>query len=333
VTPKPVDIANLEEPIQFYNGEVILRFDRENWHWYNVTRGAPVRVNGVTGVCGIVDKSMYLVPWACKMMMLKLLHTIPSANDRISPISWEEFNSIVNEAKTAHKDKLDEAGDIGGAAHKWIEDTVRNAITFNDGVVEKMNDMAPVDERSVSCGNAAFDWMQKHNARFICTERVVYSRKYNYAGTTDGLALVDSCDNPACCSRLFIDELSVVDWKSSNALRLDYLFQTAAYMKALLEEHPEWKIKSRWILRLGKEDGKFEAWYETNIEQDFDAYLACLNLKTIHREIELRMSEQKKLKTFKKRAAAKEVKEKIKFENKAAKAAEKARKKQIALGI
>lgn len=329
----PVDIANLEPPIKFYNGEVSLRFDRENWHWYNVTSGTPVRVSGVTGVCGIVDKSMYLVPWACKMMYVKILKTFPAANDRNLSLPWDEFDSIICEAKGAHKERLDEAGDIGGAAHKWIEDTVRNAITFNDGVVEKMNDTAPVDERSVSCGNAAFDWMQKHNARFICTERVVYSREYNYAGTTDGLALVDSCSDPTCCRRLFLDELSLVDWKSSNQLRLDYLFQTAAYMHAIMEEFPDQEIKSRWILRLGKEDGKFEAWYETDIQSDFDAYLACLALQRIHRAIELRMSEQKKLKTFKKRAAAKEVKEKIKFENKAAKAAEKARKKQLALGI
>jgi hypothetical protein len=125
--------------------------------------------------------------------------------------------------------------------------------------------------------------------------------------------MVDACENPACCGRLFLDELDLIDWKSSNALRIDYLYQTAAYQNAIVEDTGE-DIKARWILRLGKEDGKFEAWYETNFEQDFSGYVACLTLQRVHRAVEQRMSEQKKLKTFNKRKAVKEVKDKIKFE-------------------
>jgi hypothetical protein len=144
----------------------------------------------------------------------------------------------------------------------------------------------------------------------------VYSRKYNYAGTCDGLALVDSCDNPLCCPRLFLDELSLIDWKTSNDLRLEYLFQTAAYQNAIMEDTGE-DIKGRWLLRLGKEEGDFHSWHETNFQQDFQCYLACLDLQRIHRAIEKRMSEQKKLKTFKKRAVAKEEKVRIKFAKRA----------------
>jgi hypothetical protein len=303
----------LEEPLHFYNGSVTLRFDRANWHWYiEHPDGRLERVSGITGVVGIIDKSLYLVPWACKMMYLKMLRLIPTEDNRIKSITLGEFDALLTQSKTAHKDKFEEAGDVGTAAHKWIEATIRNAITFNHGVVDKMNDMAPTDERSISCGMAAFDWMQKHNVRFLCTERVVYSRKHGYAGTTDGLALVDACENPACCGRLFLDELDLVDWKSSNSLRIDYLYQTAAYQNAIIEDTGE-DIKARWILRLDKETGKFEAWYELNFEQDFAGYLACLALQRVHRAVEQRMSDQKKLKTFKKREAVKEVKEKIKF--------------------
>ena len=160
---------------------------------------------------------------------------------------------------------------------------------------------------------AAFDWMQKHNVRWLCTEREVYSRKYGYAGTTDGLALVDSCSNPTCCAHLFLDELSLIDWKSSNALRLEYLFQTAAYQNAIVEETGE-TIDARWILQLDKDTGKFDPWYETDFDQDFEGYLACLSLQPIHRAVEKRMSGQKKLKTFKKREAVKEAKKRIHFE-------------------
>jgi hypothetical protein len=310
---KPKELQ-LEEPIQFYNGEVTLRFDRNNWNWYRVfPDGQLEKQSGVTGVCGIIDKSVYLMPWTAKMMWLKILRTVPRTDDeRVASIPWKEFDAIIQAAKSAHKDILDEAGDVGTAAHKWIEDSVRHAIAFTGGVVEKMNEYAPTDERSVNCGLAAFDWMQKHNVRWVCTERVVYSRKHKYAGTCDGLALVDNCDNPACCSRLFIDELSLIDWKSSNYLQTGYLLQTAAYQSAWMEETGE-NIQARWILRLAKDTGQFEAWYETNFEADFEGYLACLQLSRVYKSIEKRMSDQKKLKTFKKREAAAEAKSKIKF--------------------
>jgi hypothetical protein len=310
---KPRDLQ-LEPPIQLYNGEVTLRFDRAGWSWYLVLPdGSFEKQSGVTGVCGIIDKSLYLMPWACKMMYLKLLRTMPrTAEDRVVSVSWAEFDMIVQAAKSAHKEKLEEAGDVGTAAHKWIEDTVRNAIAFSNGVVEKMNEMAPTDERSVNCGLAAFDWMQKHNVRWKCTERVVYSRHYKYAGTCDGLAIVDSCEDRKCCPVLFLDELSLIDWKSSNQLSANYLYQTAAYQNAIVEE-TDADIKARWILRLGKDDGKFEPWYETNFDQDFAGYLACLNLSKVNKAIEQRLSDQKKLKTFRKREEKAVEKQRIKF--------------------
>lgn len=309
---KPKEIQ-LEEPLHFYNGEVTLRFDRANWNWYLIQPdGTLEKLSGVTGVCGVLDKSLYLMPWATKMMYLKMLRTMPRNDTNVEPISWDAFDTLLQSAKSAHRDILEEAGDVGGAAHKWIEDTVRNAISFNDGVVEKMNDMAPTDERSVNCGMAAFDWMQRHNVRWLQTERVVYSRAYKYAGTMDGLALVDNCDDSLCCRNLFLDELDLIDWKSSNYLSVPYLYQTAAYQNAHQEETGK-TIQARWILRLGKDDGKFEPWYETNFEQDFAGYLACLNLSRVHKTVEKRMADDKKLHTFSKRQAKKEEKSKITF--------------------
>jgi len=312
---KPKEL-NLSSPLSFYNGEVTLQFDEPSWTYYrNLPEGGLEAQAGVTSICGIIDKSLYLIPWACKMMYLKMLRTMPrlaveGTAGTVEPISWEKFDEILQEAKKAHKEKLEDAGDVGSAAHKWIEDTIRNAIALTDGVVEKMNEFAPTDERSITCGMAALDWMQKHNVRWISTERKIYSRKHKYAGTCDGLAVVDSCDNPSCCTRMFLDELSLIDWKTSNQLSVQYLYQTAAYQQAITEETGE-DIKSRWILRLGKEDGKFEPWYETNFDQDFAGYLACLDLYRAHRAVEKRMAEAKKLKTFHKREDA--TKKKIVF--------------------
>ena len=314
---------NLGEPISFYRGAIILRFDKDAHIYYRMNGETPEAVRGVTNISNILDHSMYLMPWAVKMMYLKLLKTVPRvrteesgdaaagleplSEDYTRPIPWAEFDKLLQEAKSAHREHFEDAGDVGHLAHKWIEDSVRWAIAFNDGIVENMNEVAPTDERAINCGLAAHKWMVAHNVRWLQTEKKVYSRQHNYAGTMDGLALVDDCGDPACCPTFFQDQLSLIDWKSSNHLRIEYLYQTAAYQHAEQEEFGK-PIAARWILRLGKEDGKFEAWYETNFEQDFEAFLACLALQRVNKAVEKRMSDAKKLRTFKKREEKKKSK-------------------------
>lgn len=300
-------------PISFYGGTETLRFDKDNWTWYRILPDQTMtKLEGVTGTCHIIDKSFYLMPWACKMMAEKIKRTVPqvgfSEMPKVEDIYWDKFVEIVDAAKTAHSDKLEDASDVGHAAHEWIEASIRNAIAFNQGVVTEMTAMAPIDERAVNCGLAAHEWMKNHNVRFRSTERYVYSRMYGYAGTCDGTALVDSCDNPACCARMFQDEMSIIDWKTSNYLHIEYLYQTAAYQNALQEEFPETQYAARWILRLGKETGDFSCWYERGFVEDFEGYRMCLTLTRVHASIKKRMAEQKKLLTFRKREAAKEAK-------------------------
>ena len=300
---------NLSDPLYFYGGTETLRFDKEDWQWYRVCAdGQLQKLNGVTRISGILDKSVYLMPWACKMMALKILNTVPMIDGTVGDCAWERFEELVNNAKTAHKEELVGAADIGKKAHEWIEASIVNAITFNGGIVKEMASLLPEDPRAVKCGEAAFEWMVAHDVRWLCTEKVVYSRKYGYAGTTDGLARVSSCDNPACCPRLFLDELSIIDWKSSNHLSLSYLFQTAAYQQAEQEESGE-EIASRWICRLPKdEDGKPEFWHEYDFAMDWAAFEACMTLHRLNKLVEKRMSEAKKLRTFRRREAKKSAK-------------------------
>jgi hypothetical protein len=325
----------LGDPVSFYNGTETLRFDKKNWKWYRaLPDGNMVQLDGVTGIVHIIDKSFYLMPWACKMMAQKIMRTVPRVAaaphpdcvDRVVAMPVNEFSTLVDAAKTAHKEKLEDAGDVGHAAHEWIEASIRNAITFTKGVVVEMTAMAPIDERAVNCGLAAWVWMQAHNVRFQSTERYIYSRKFGYAGTCDGTALVDSCDNPACCARMFQDELSIIDWKTSNYLYVEFLYQTAAYQNALEEEFPDTKYAARWILRLGKEEGDFASWYEKDFTNDWMGYLYCLELSRQHKKVERRMGDQKKLLTQRKRAAKAAEKEAVKEQKAADKAAKKALK-------
>lgn len=271
------------ELYEFYNGAVQLRYDPKEHVYLLVVGDELVPQDGVTTVVHIIDKSEPLMAWSVKMMAQKLLTTMPvmtlPTGERILPpgMPWADFEKLVLSAKNAHKEKVEEAADIGHVAHAWIEQYIKAVLANNEARKLELLGTFPEDERARNCCTAALQWMHKHNVRWISTERKIYSRMYQYAGTMDGLALVDSCDDPLCCPHAFKDRLSVIDWKSSNYLYLEYLFQTAAYEWAHEEEFGV-DIKDRWIIRLGKDDGEFDPWHaeEDTFEQDFGGFLIAL---------------------------------------------------------
>ena len=295
--------SHVSEEYSFYNGEVTIRFNKEDHEYFRVgDLGNLILLNGVTHVVGIIDKSFMLTPWAAKMAIQKLLRIMPTEMVegiiRIKPLTFEEFTIIALEAKGAHKEKLDEASDIGYQAHKCLEESILEAMANDPQKIVRQLINLPADEQAATAAGSGFNWMQAHNVRWEETETKIYSREHDYAGTMDGLATCDSCNDRACCPEVFKDRLSLIDWKSSNHLKIEYLFQTASYKHAKMEERPELNILDTWILRLGKSDeeaGKFEPWHMTpdEYEEDFQGFLACLRLTRLVDSVEERMKGQK----------------------------------------
>jgi hypothetical protein len=233
--------SHVSEEYKFYNGEITIRFNKEEHCYYRVADlGNLIPLNGVTNTVGIIDKSFMLTPWAAKMAIQKLLRIMPTEMVdgiiRIKHLTFEEFTVIALEAKGAHKEKLDEAGDIGHMAHKCLEDSINFAMQNDPDKIVRQLINIPADELAANAASAALSWMRQHNVRWVETERKVYSRTYDFAGTTDGLAWVDACEDRSCCPEEYTDHLAVVDWKSSNNLHTEYCYQTAAYLQALIEE-------------------------------------------------------------------------------------------------
>jgi hypothetical protein len=253
--------SGMTEEYRFYNDTEILRYDPKGHVYFLLTGESTLtKLDGVTTVCHIVDKSHVLIPWACKMMGLKLNSLIGTQPFGTISISQEELEAAIMSAKTAHKDELEKAGDIGSDAHAWIERYIKAVLSEDPGQVELVTLDMPSDERAKSCCIAALDWMKQHNVRWIGTERKVYSRQFKYAGTLDGLCTADSCNDPVCCPEKFKDKLTLADWKTSNYLYVEYILQTAAYKQAY-EEELGTKVTDIWVIRLGKEDAAFDAWH------------------------------------------------------------------------
>ena len=330
--------TTLTESYWFYNNTIELRFDVQDHKYYKVEElGNLTEVKGVTSTCHIIDRSVALVPWASKKCAEKAIRLIPLSDKKdefgsilLAPLTLEEFTKIMMEAKTAHKDILIEAGDIGHLAHKCLEDSIQHAIDHTNGIVLELRNI-PEDEKAKAAAEAGFLWMKKHNVRWVKTEQKIYSREHNYAGTMDGSAIVDSCDDPSCCPKPYKDHRALIDWKSSNYLYIEYCYQTASYLAAEIEEYGI-EFDDRWILRLGKneeEAGKFEPWYldGSTFAEDFAGFLACLNLTNLVDSVTARMQVQKKgVRAAQKKIKA-EQKEIAKMKAKVAAAEAKAQKK------
>ena len=215
------------------------------------------------------------------MMQVKLLATAgPFQGDSgLYFFDDESLAKWIEEGKSAHKDRLEEAGDIGHTAHAWIEALIKAILSDNESRKLELLAQLPEDERAANCCTAALTWMERHAIKWISTERKVYSREYKYAGTLDGLCRASSCDDPTCCPVSFIDRLTLVDWKTSNYLYLEFKLQTEAYRRAYIEEHNE-IVEDVWILRLGKETAEFDPWHltETEFDDNWEGFKAALRL-------------------------------------------------------
>lgn len=272
---------------------VSIRFDKDAHTYYRLEvddatgQAYEVKILGITNVVGVKDKSKVLMTWAAnetanyvrsEFLSLDPEHT---AVIRSSDLMFQEWLfSTLTEAQKNYEALSKAATDVGHAAHDWLENHVK-ALIANDQDALAFNEAnrPRLPEKAISCCEAALSWMRLHNVRWKFTERKVYSRKYDAAGTLDGVCLVDSCDDPECCPKPFKDILSVIDWKSSNALYDSYRWQTASYQAFIMEELGL-EIKHRWLIQLGKYDGAFKKWHitEEDYEMDLRCFVACLNL-------------------------------------------------------
>jgi len=122
---------------------------------------------------------------------------------------------------------------------------------------------------------AFLDWKSKNKVVFIDHEKTVYSKKYNYVGTFDALAKVGD-----------EEKIYLIDYKSSKGIYSTMRYQTAAYCEAYNEENKT-DYKNRMILKLGKDDGEFQAeiFDEKDYDMDLEGFLSLLSIYNIEKKL------------------------------------------------
>ena len=210
---------------KLYGGKVNIKFFPDS-HQYWVDGK---RKTGVTTLIGILDKSTALMSWKGTRTVAFLLEQLKKG-----AITKE----LICVASNIDQIEKEEAARLGTAIHDWCENYIKAKLKIKGYSVPDFP-----EEKSVQVGvNAFLDWEKEHKVKFISSERVVYSRKYDYIGKMDIEAMVDG-------------DLCLVDLKSSNGLYNTVRMQTVAYLRAD-EEERKVKYKGRWAVRLAKYDEK-----------------------------------------------------------------------------
>jgi len=227
----------------------------------------------VTSILGAVSKPA-LIPWAAKVEREACISTawdIYQARDNGLLTSKEAFLdhfTLRLGKEKAHAKKMSQAADLGSEAHKRIEWLIRQELQL------------PVEEEP-SCRDEALwavmayeDWRKKANMAPLLTEKIVYSKRYKYAGTMDLACEMDTFEY----GRIH----AVTDFKSSKGIWPEMLLQNAAYTHALIEMGLADPPVHGAIVRLPKtiEDPEFEVRLipAEDMKRLFKVFLSVLDL-------------------------------------------------------
>ncbi len=210
--------------LKLYNGTVELEFN-EDTHSYLIDGK---KIVGTTSVLGCLHKPA-ITPWAVKVTVAHIESVLRSGiiYDEI------EIKNMLEDAKGAYRRHSTNAMDVGTMVHEWIASHVA-------GTTPPM----PVNQLAQNAIGAFLRWEKDHKVKFLESERLLYSKKHNYAGTLDFIAKVDG-------------KIKIGDFKTSTGIYDEMWFQVAAYLQAYLEEFPSKEVVGGIIVRIGK-DGALE---------------------------------------------------------------------------
>ena len=240
------------EKYKLYGGKIELLFNPEK-HIYTV--GDKI-VDGVTSVIQIVDKSGPLMWWAVNQAIEYLKNNLKPGKE----LDEIEIGQLLEEAARQHRTSKNRAASIGDLTHSYIEKALK-------GQKPKL----PINQKVRNGIKAFAKWAKQNKLKPKISERKVYSKKYGYAGTLDLAGTVNG-------------KTAIVDIKTSSGIYDEMRYQVAAYKYALEEESGQ-KYEERWIIRLGKEDGEFEAVKLEDYDKDFKGFLAALILHRRRKEL------------------------------------------------
>jgi hypothetical protein len=216
------------ETLRLYGGDVEMVFNPKG-HLYLVNNRV---VPGVTSATKGMMNANALCGWSVNLCR-------GVYKERIKPgVAYDEaYLAETYRLSWAHQRKSGTAALIGNLVHEWINKKCRG-IPVED----------PVNEQALAATKSFARWAKEVRFKPRFTERMVFSRKYGYAGTVDIFGEVEGIDG-------------VTDIKIRNKIYTDMELQVTAYLQAIQEELHDFRhdgCTGRLILRIDRETGDIE---------------------------------------------------------------------------
>lgn len=233
---------------KLYDGQVTLQFDPKEHKYFKDGNS----VKNMTSITGIISNKDAMVGWSAKMCKLKFLEKI------IPHESYDiiQLDDIAKQIQMAPRRNKENAGDIGTKVHEHIE----NYLQYE--TEPKIPLDAKEEQNAYNCFKDWYDTIG-YELKVESLERKVYSKKYNYTGTTDALFTYNK-------------EYIIYDWKTSSGIFHSHLLQVTGYAMAL-EEELGIQINKGVIANFPKKGRK--KLYEFDIDSTMrENFLACLKL-------------------------------------------------------
>lgn len=221
-------------------------------------------LTGVTTVLGVIAKPA-LIQWSSNENSKYVLENADRYFDsKTGKFNWNELCTVVDEAKTAHKRKKEDAGAKGTDVHAQIELIITEALQNTSGQIEIY--------RGENVQVAHFvRWAMDNKVKFLSSEDHIYSKEWFVGGICDFLCEIDG-------------ELWLGDIKTSTGIYPEHFFQTAAYQKMYEEMGLQQNFKGNIILNLRK-DGGFEEKRSISNQDNLLAFVSALNLYRVQEKL------------------------------------------------
>jgi len=179
--------------------------------------------------------------------------------DRWERLKGPDRSLMLLGSQEAYTEFRDDAGSVGSAAHQVAENFLNYRIEkgfWPEDIRKGFKDGA--DPRAIASARSIEMILKKLDVIPISSELLVGSIRHRIAGTLDLLALIDN-------------KLSLIDFKTSNAVSDEYANQVAAY-KYCFEEMSGLKIKTVKIFHLSKKYDKCIVYNVPNLPSAYKAY-------------------------------------------------------------
>ncbi len=133
---------------------------------------------------------------------------------------------------------------------------------------------ALVDAAQTGFG-AFVEWASQTRLKIEETEVSLVSERYQFGGTFD--------------ATLIGEKRAMADYKTASSLYPEHLLQVVAYGKLWEEHHPDKPIDGGYyILRFSRDHGDFTASWFGELEDAWQAFLACRSLYDLKQKVKAR---------------------------------------------